>query len=122
MNEHSKKECRKIKLDNGIIAEVDSSTYKEHWKLKNRENYLRKVDGSNVDVYTDINSVNSSEDIEKLAERNHLIALLNDSLETLSEEERSIINDIFFSDKKKLPQRSRKKIRNISSGFKQKSK
>jgi RNA polymerase sigma factor (sigma-70 family) len=86
---------------------VSKEVYQAYWKDTNRENYLRQLDRENgllffCDLDHDGNYVDnledSSVDVEKLIETKERIEALNEALATLNDEEREIIDALYFDE------------------------
>ncbi|HES4526391.1 MAG: sigma factor-like helix-turn-helix DNA-binding protein [Peptostreptococcus sp.] len=84
---------------------VSDEVYKEYKKLKNREEYLARLDRKHKEFHFggEILSVEDLEDksvnIEKIIETKLRIEDLYNALDNLNEEERRIINALYFEDK-----------------------
>lgn len=85
--------------------EVDQEVYKSYWQITNRERYLERLDRQNKllffsDVDHDGNFVDNladkSVDVEKLVETKEAIENLHTALSELNDEEREIINALYF--------------------------
>lgn len=90
---------------NGKKIYVDNEIYREYKKLKNREEYLARLDikhrgfhfeGMNQSV-EDLED--KSVDIEKIIETKLRLEDLYKALDNLNEEERRIINALYFEEK-----------------------
>ena len=84
---------------------VSKEVYLAYWQHTNRENYLERLDRQNKllffsDVDHDGNFVDNladkSVDVEKLVETKEAIEALNTALSELNDEEREIINALYF--------------------------
>ncbi len=91
----------------GIKVIVSEEIYKAYWKETNKENYLRQLDRKNqLFCFSDFdhdgnfvsNLVDTSVDVEKIVEAKMRIESLNKALMSLNEEEREIINALYFRD------------------------
>lgn len=90
---------------NGDKVMVSKEVYLAYWQYTNRENYLERLDRQNKllffsDVDHDGNFVDNladkSVDVEKLVETKEAIEALNTALSELNDEEREIINALYF--------------------------
>lgn len=90
---------------NGDKVMVSKEVYLAYWQHTNRENYLERLDRQNKllffsDVDHDGNFVDNladkSVDVEKLVETKEAIEALNTALSELNDEEREIINALYF--------------------------
>ena len=84
---------------------VSKEVYLAYWQHTNRENYLERLDRQNKllffsDVDHDGNFVDNladkSVDVEKLVETKEAIENLHTALSELNDEEREIINALYF--------------------------
>ncbi len=92
-------------LVNGDKVIVSKEVYLAYWQHTNRENYLERLDRQNKllffsDVDHDGNFVDNladkSVDVEKLVETKEAIENLHTALSELNDEEREIINALYF--------------------------
>lgn len=92
---------------NGDKVMVSKEVYLAYWQYTNRENYLERLDRQNKllffsDVDHDGNFVDNladkSVDVEKLVETKEAIEALNTALSELNDEEREIINALYFQE------------------------
>ena len=92
---------------NGDKVMVSKEVYLAYWQHTNRENYLERLDRQNKllffsDVDHDGNFVDNladkSVDVEKLVETKEAIEALNTALSELNDEEREIINALYFQE------------------------
>jgi len=90
---------------NGDKVMVSKEVYLAYWQHTNRENYLERLDRQNKllffsDVDHDGNFVDNladkSVDVEKLVETKEAIENLHTALSELNDEEREIINALYF--------------------------
>ena len=90
---------------NGDKVMVSKEVYLAYWQHTNRENYLERLDRQNKllffsDVDHDGNFVDNladkSVDVGKLVETKEAIEALNTALSELNDEEREIINALYF--------------------------
>lgn len=95
-------------LVNGKKEEVSKEVYTEYWKLKNRENYLKRQDAKfgllpfssfDQDGHFIENIPDESVDVEKIVETKLRIEDLYNALSKLNKEERKIIDALYFEDK-----------------------
>ncbi len=87
-------------------VEVDENVYREYYKLLNRERYLRRKDIKNHllpfssldknDYSFEETILDKELDIEKVVETSILIDRLTSAIEELNDEEREIIDRLFF--------------------------
>lgn len=89
-----------MKLEDGTVVLVPQKIYKAYWKLRNHQRYLEKLDRDHAYEFLladkDVSSLKSDDDVEQAVEDNVLIQLLQESLKSLSDEEREIIKTVFF--------------------------
>ena len=92
---------------NGDKVMVSKEVYLAYWQHTNRENYLERLDRQNKllffsEVDHDGNFVDNladkSVDVEKLVETKEAIEALNTALSELNDEEREIINALYFQE------------------------
>lgn len=107
-------------LVNGKKEEVSKEVYTEYWKLKNRENYLKRQDAKfglltfssfDQDGKFVENIPDESVDVEKIIQTQMMIETVREALLKLSDEEREIIDRLYFCDE---TLRSLAKRKNIS--------
>ena len=91
---------------NGEKVIVTEEVYKAYWQVTNRENYLKQLDRDNQlflfcdfdhDGHFESNLVDESVDVEKLVETKMCIEALHKVLAKLNDDEREIIEKLFFS-------------------------
>lgn len=90
-------------------VDVSEEVYKEYWKITNHENYLERVDRKNhLLFFSNLNTEDTvfeemiedkSVDVEKIVETKMRIEDLYTALSKLNEEERKIIDSIYFEEK-----------------------
>lgn len=100
---------KKYYLDvNGKKVEVSKEIYLEYWKLKNRENYLKRLDAKYGLLHFSsfdhdghfVGSIpDENVDVEKIVETKMRIEDLYKALFKLNNEERKIIDALYFEDK-----------------------
>lgn len=105
---------------NGKKEEVSKEVYIEYWKLKNRENYLKRKEAkfgllplSSFDQeghFID-NIQDESVDVKKIIQTKMMIGTLKIALGKLTKEERELIESIYYRDESL---RYLAKIKNIS--------
>lgn len=84
---------------------VSDEIYREYKKLKNREEYLSRLDRKYRDLYFTSendaieNIVDKSVNVEKIIETKLRIGDLYKALDNLNEEERKIIDALYFEEK-----------------------
>lgn len=92
---------------NGQKVKVSEQIYKVYWREKEREKYLRQVDRKNHllffssldhDGHFVDNIVDESVDVEKIVETQMMIETLRNAISKLSDEERDIIERLYFND------------------------
>lgn len=97
---------RFLKLENGKVVETSEDIYTEYWRHMNHQHYLERIESENTaSVFSDndLNGLRSDVDVEQITETALLIALLRESLGSLSGEERNIINELFFCSEDERP-------------------
>ena len=86
---------------------VTKEIYQAYWKMENREKYLRQLDKKyQLLCFSDLdhdgnfegNLVDTSVDVEKLVEAKTRIEALYEALAVLNNEEREIINALYFDE------------------------
>lgn len=100
---------RFLRLESGLVVEVEKKLYDEYWKMLNHQNYLQRVDYDFIDSFADdekIQKLCSDVNVEQLAETAMLIMLLRKSLQSLTEEEREIIDELFLNNDENTTYRS----------------
>lgn len=92
---------------NGKKEKVSKEVYKEYWKIKNRENYLKRQDvkycmmpfsSVDQDGHFANNISDDSVDIEKIIQKKIMIEDLNNALKQLTIKERELIKSIYYND------------------------
>lgn len=103
-----------------VQALDQKEVYTEYWKLKNRENYLRRQDAKfgllpfssfDEDGHFVENIPDENVDVEKVVQTKMMIDALNSALEKLTKEERELIERIYYRDESL---RYLAKLKNIS--------
>lgn len=120
MEVNNVKDKKYFLLVNGKREEVSKEVYTEYWKLKNRENYLRRQDAKfwllpfssfDEDGHFVENIPDENVDVEKVVQTKMMIDALNSALEKLTKEERELIERIYYRDESL---RYLAKLKNIS--------
>ncbi len=104
---------RYLKLESGKVVQVEQEIYQEYWRHRNRQNYLQQLDNDYLNKFvTDefIQNIHSDVNVEQVSETAHLIIALRKSLKKLSDDEKEIINELFFGDEKKSYRAAAKKF------------
>ena len=87
--------------------EVDYEVYKSYWQITNRERYLERLDRQNKllffsDLSTEYsfedNIVDKNFDVEKIVETKMLIDRVREAIDSLNDEEREIIERLYYQD------------------------
>ena len=108
MEVNNVKDKKYFLLVNGKREEVSKEVYTEYWKLKNRENYLKRQDAKfgllpfssfDEDGHFVEDIPDESVDVEKIVETKLRIEDLYNALSKLNSEERKIIESLYFEDK-----------------------
>ncbi|EPT44757.1 sigma factor [Streptococcus agalactiae] len=113
LNKKTKK-WRKIKMRknyflfvNGKKVEVSEEIYKVYWQEKNHEKYLKQVDRKNHllffssfdhDGHFEDSIVDEGFDVDKIVQTQMMIEAVRDALSKLNDEEREIIDRLYFND------------------------
>ncbi|EPT63042.1 sigma factor [Streptococcus agalactiae CCUG 37738] len=113
LNKKTKK-WRKIKMRknyflfvNGKKVEVSEEIYKVYWQEKNHEKYLKQVDRKNHllffssfdhDGHFEDSIVDEDFDVDKIVQTQMMIEAVRDALSKLNDEEREIIDRLYFND------------------------
>lgn len=92
---------------NGKKIEVSEEIYKVYWQEKNHENYLKQIDRKNHlllfssfdhDGHFEESIVDEGFDVDKLVQTQIMIEAVRDALLKLNDEEREIIDRLYFND------------------------
>lgn len=92
---------------NGKKIEVSEEIYKVYWREKNHENYLKQIDRKNHlllfssfdhDGHFEESIIDEAVDVEKIVQTQMMIDSVRDALSKLSDEEREIIDRLYFND------------------------
>ncbi|HGH7602123.1 TPA: sigma factor-like helix-turn-helix DNA-binding protein [Streptococcus pyogenes] len=92
---------------NGQKVKVSEDVYKVYWREREHEKYLEQVDKKNHllffssldhDGHFVDNIVDESVDVEKIVETQMMIEALRDAISKLNDEERDIIDRLYFND------------------------
>lgn len=87
--------------------EVDQEVYKSYWQITNRERYLERLDRQNkLLFFSDLSTEYSFEDtiadenydLEKIVETKMLIDRVREAIESLNDEEREVIERLYYQD------------------------
>ena len=87
--------------------EVDQEVYKSYWQITNRERYLERLDRQNkLLFFSDLSTEYSFEDtiadenydLEKIVETKMLIDRVRESIDSLNDEEREVIERLYYQD------------------------
>ena len=105
---------RKIKIRknyflfvNGKKVEISEEIYKVYWQEKNHEKYLKQVDRKNHllffssfdhDGHFEDSIVDEGFDVDKMVQTQMMIEAVRDALSKLNDEEREIIDGLYFND------------------------
>lgn len=98
---------------------VSEEVYKMYWKDTNHANYLERVDRKHGLLYFSEmdkdghlvdNIPDKNVDVEKLVEMKALIARLNIAMNSLTKDEREIVERLFFEDESLSSVAKRKKV------------
>ena len=104
---------------NGKKIKVSKEVYKVYWQEKNHENYLKQIDRKNNlllfssfdhDGHFVDNIVDDSLDVNKIVQTQMMIEAIRDALSKLNEEEREIIDRLYFKDETLMSVAKTKKI------------
>ena len=92
---------------NGKKIKVSEELYKVYWQEKNHENYLKQIDRNNHlllfssydhDGHFEDSIVDEEFDIDKIVQIQMMIEAVRDALSKLNDEEREIIDRLYFND------------------------
>ncbi|VGQ30138.1 DNA-binding protein [Streptococcus pyogenes] len=92
---------------NGQKVKVSEQIYKVYWREKEHEKYLEQVDKKNHllffssldhDGHFVDNIIDESVDVEKIVETQMMIEALRNAISKLNDEERDIIERLYFND------------------------
>lgn len=87
--------------------EVDQEVYKSYWQITNRERYLERLDRQNkLLFFSDISTeysfedtiANENYDLEKIVETKMLIDRVREAIDSLNDEEREVIERLYYQD------------------------
>ena len=87
--------------------EVDQEVYKSYWQITNRERYLERLDRQNkLLFFSDLSTEYSFEDtiadenydLEKIVETKMLIDRVREAIDWLNDEEREVIERLYYQD------------------------
>ena len=87
--------------------EVDQEVYKSYWQITNRERYLERLDRQNkLLFFSDLSTEHSFEDtiadenydLEKIVETKMLIDRVREAIDSLNDEEREVIERLYYQD------------------------
>ena len=87
--------------------EVDQEVYKSYWQITNRERYLERLDRQNkLLFFSDLSTEYSFEDtiadenydLEKIVETKMLIDRVREAIDSLNDEEREVIERLYYQD------------------------
>ena len=87
--------------------EISEEIYKVYWQEKNHEKYLKQVDRKNHllffssfdhDGHFEDSIVDEGFDVDKNVQTQRMIEAVRDALSKLNEEEREIIDRLYFND------------------------
>ena len=104
---------------NGKKFKVSKEVYKGYWQEKNHENYLKQIDRKNNlllfssfdhDGHFVDNIVDDSLDVDKIVQTQMMIEAVRDALSKLNDEEREIIDRLYFKDETLMSVAKTKKI------------
>lgn len=91
----------------GEKIEVDQEVYKSYWQITNRERYLERLDRQNkLLFFSDLSTEYSFEDtiadenydLEKIVETKMLIDRVREAIDSLNDEEREVIERLYYQD------------------------
>ena len=86
---------------------VDQEVYKSYWQITNRERYLERLDRQNkLLFFSDLSTEYSFEDtiadenydLEKIVETKMLIDRVREAIDSLNDEEREVIERLYYQD------------------------
>lgn len=92
---------------NGKKVYVSEEIYKVYWQEKNHENYLKQIDNENhlllfssfdKDGHFESNITDESFDLNKVIQTQMMIEAVRDAISKLSDEERDIIQRLYYDD------------------------
>lgn len=92
---------------NGKKIKVGEDIYKVYWQEKNHENYLKQIDRENHlllfssfdhDGHFEESIVDEEFDVDKIVQTQMMIEAVRGALSKLSDEEREIIDRLYFND------------------------
>lgn len=92
---------------NGKKIKVSEEIYKIYWQEKNHENYLKQIDRKNHlllfssfdhDGHFEDSIVDKGFDVDKIVQTQMMIEAVRDALSKLNDEEREIIDRLYFND------------------------
>ncbi|UQF80879.1 MAG: sigma-70 family RNA polymerase sigma factor [Mogibacterium diversum] len=87
--------------------EVDQEVYKSYWQITNRERYLERLDRQNkLLFFSDLSTeysfedtiANENYDLEKIVETKMLIDRVREAIDSLNDEEREVIERLYYQD------------------------
>lgn len=87
--------------------EIDQEVYKSYWQITNRERYLERLDRQNkLLFFSDLSTEYSFEDtiadenydLEKIVETKMLIDRVREAIDSLNDEEREVIERLYYQD------------------------
>lgn len=87
--------------------EVDQEVYKSYWQITNRERYLERLDRQNkLLFFSDLSTeysfedtiTNENYDLEKIVETKMLIDRVREAIDLLNDEEREVIERLYYQD------------------------
>lgn len=87
--------------------EVDQEVYKSYWQITNRERYLERLDRQNkLLFFSDLSTeysfedtiANENYDFEKIVETKMLIDRVREAIDSLNDEEREVIERLYYQD------------------------
>lgn len=92
---------------NGKKILVSEEVYKAYWHVTNHEKYLKRLDQNNhllffsnydLDGHFEDNLVDEAIDIEKIILAKEMIVALKEALSDLNDDEREIVNRLYFQE------------------------
>ena len=87
--------------------EIDQEVYKSYWQITNRERYLERLDRQNkLLFFSDLSTeysfedtiANENYDLEKIVETKMLIDRVREAIDSLNDEEREVIERLYYQD------------------------
>lgn len=87
--------------------EVDQEVYKSYWQITNRERYLERLDrqnkllffsGLSTEYSFEDTIANENYDLEKIVETKMLIDRVREAIDSLNDEEREVIERLYYQD------------------------